>query len=69
MNNENEEGTRIYPDATNSQLLGSIKYALGNKVEPFALAGAMNCLTELIGRFQREDLLDATMLPLHTTKE
>ena len=29
MNNENE-GTRIYPDATNSQLLGSIKHALVN---------------------------------------
>lgn len=68
MNNENE-GTRIYPDATNSQLLGSIKHALVNEVEPFELAGAINCLTELIGRFQRADLLDATMIPLHTTKE
>lgn len=68
MNNENE-GTRIYPDATNSQLLGSIKYALGNEVEPFALAGAINCLHELIGRFQRADLLDSKTLPPCTTKE
>jgi len=67
MNNEKEP--RIYPDATHSQLLGSIKHALVNEVEPFELAGAINCLTELIGRFQRADLLDATMLPLHTTKE
>lgn len=44
MNNENE-GTRIYPDVTNSQLLGSIKHALVNEVEPFELAGAMNFLT------------------------
>lgn len=68
MNNENE-GTRIYPDATNSQLLGPIKYALGNEVEPFALAGAINCLHELIGRFQRADLLDSKTLPPCTTKE
>lgn len=68
MNNENE-GTRIYPDATNSQLLGSIKYALGNEVEPFALDGAINCLHELIGRFQRADLLDSKTLPPCTTKE
>lgn len=68
MNNENE-GTRIYPDATNSQLLGSIKYALGNEVEPFALAGAINCLHEPIGRFQRADLLDSKTLPPCTTKE